>query len=265
MKPRRPGPREAPYEPARLVLNPTFIFSSIRSGSTLLRCILNSHSEICAPIEMHLRDLRVSYVSSYAEQSIRALGLDRSELHLMLWDAVLARTLVESGKSLIVDKTPANIFSWREICNYWPSSRNILLLRHPNDVMRSAVFRQRETSPALADEEAVSVAEKFLRAAVDAYNEAAFHVIRYEELVENPEDTLRTLCSYLNVHYQPRMIDYGLFDHGPTGYGFGDNAGKIFTGKVQPKMHDARETPFARSLQLAKDLGYSNAGRDSRA
>lgn len=242
---------------ARCVDKPTFLFSSIRSGSTLLRCILDSHTDICAPIEMHCRDLRVNYASTYAEQSLRALGLTTAEMQFMLWDAILARTLALSGESLIVDKTPGNVFCWREIHTYWPGSRNVLLLRHPDDVMRSAVARQRATSPWFPDDEAVAVAEKFLQAVVDVYRNGDCYVVRYEELIENPTKSVEALCNYLGVGFQPTMLDYGHYDHGPTAYGFGDNAGKIFTGRVQPQGDDPRDTPFANSLSLATDLGYS--------
>ena len=43
----------------RLVTAPTFILSSVRSGSTLLRLLLDSHPDICAPHEMHLRGIGV--------------------------------------------------------------------------------------------------------------------------------------------------------------------------------------------------------------
>jgi hypothetical protein len=39
----------------RLLTGPTFVLSSVRSGSTLLRLILDSHPEICSPHELHLR------------------------------------------------------------------------------------------------------------------------------------------------------------------------------------------------------------------
>jgi len=39
----------------RLVAAPVFILCTLRSGSTLLRVLLNSHSQIHAPHELHLR------------------------------------------------------------------------------------------------------------------------------------------------------------------------------------------------------------------
>ena len=39
----------------RMVRAPVFVMCTLRSGSTLLRVLLNSHSRIHAPHEIHLR------------------------------------------------------------------------------------------------------------------------------------------------------------------------------------------------------------------
>ncbi|MFJ8165549.1 hypothetical protein ACIRBY_32180 [Streptomyces sp. NPDC096136] len=40
--------------PDRLVPSPVFLLSAVRSGPTLLRCVLDSHSRLHAPHELHL-------------------------------------------------------------------------------------------------------------------------------------------------------------------------------------------------------------------
>jgi hypothetical protein len=44
--------------PPRELSRPAFIFSSVRSGSTLLRLILSSHSQVYAPHELHLANIK---------------------------------------------------------------------------------------------------------------------------------------------------------------------------------------------------------------
>src|SRR5215212_12159632 len=58
----------------RLLEAPTFVLCSVRSGSTLLRVLLDSHSRICAPHELHLRDISVSLRTDYAERSLGEIG-----------------------------------------------------------------------------------------------------------------------------------------------------------------------------------------------
>ena len=85
-----------------------FVRSSVRSGSTLLRVVLNSHSQIRAAHEMHLRTVHVHLSRDFTGDAMKALALDRTELEHVLWDRILHHELTRSGKRVIVDKTPPN-------------------------------------------------------------------------------------------------------------------------------------------------------------
>src|SRR5688500_296340 len=116
----------------RLVERPAFILSSVRSGSTLLRVLLNSHSQIHSPPELHLRKMRTRVKGRAAERSLREIGLgDDQALRYLLWDRVLHRELQASGKSILVNKTPNDAFIVDKIVACWPDARFIYLLRHP--------------------------------------------------------------------------------------------------------------------------------------
>src|SRR4051812_25340112 len=70
----------------RLLERPVFILSSVRSGSTLLRVMLDTHSELHAPHELHLIDLNVSMAGRHVGKSMRELGADSDHLQYLLWD-----------------------------------------------------------------------------------------------------------------------------------------------------------------------------------
>jgi hypothetical protein len=59
---RRPAESPVPQSAHRLLPDPVFVISSVRSGATLLRVqlLLNSDPQIRAPHEMHLRTLSVN-------------------------------------------------------------------------------------------------------------------------------------------------------------------------------------------------------------
>lgn len=110
---RQPPPEAvlAPMPPeVRLLTAPVFIISSIRSGSTLLRAILGSHSQLHAPHELHLSRLDVRLRSRNARNAMAAIGLDEAGLEHLLWDRLLARQLRLSGKTTLVNKTPSDAF-----------------------------------------------------------------------------------------------------------------------------------------------------------
>src|ERR671922_2340751 len=60
----------------RLLVAPAFVICSVRSGSTLLRVLLDSHSKIHSPQELHLRDLSVKVKSDYAVKALGEIGVD---------------------------------------------------------------------------------------------------------------------------------------------------------------------------------------------
>jgi hypothetical protein len=121
----------------RLVQSPVFILSPPRSGSTLLRVLLNSHSMIRSPHELYLGDLEVNLSEFRSAIAMKQLGLGRTELEYLLWDRLLHHELILSGKQLIIEKTPANALVWRRIHECWPAARYIFLLRHPGSVHAS--------------------------------------------------------------------------------------------------------------------------------
>jgi hypothetical protein len=240
----------------RLLEAPTFVLCSVRSGSTLLRVLLDSHSRICAPHELHLRDIAVSVKTDYAERSLDEIGLEASRLEYLLWDRVLHRELAESGKELLVNKTPSDVFIAERIRECWPDSRFIFLLRHPVSIARSRAAARPQ------DSEARNL--KMVRRYCDGI-EAARHAydgltVRYEDITEDPERETRRLCEFLGVEWEPAMLDYGQFDHGRLRPGLGDWSEQIKSGRVQaPKpLPGPDEVPEAlRKLTVA--WGYMPA------
>ena len=103
---RRVQPRPPARPGNRLVPEPAFVMCTLRSGSTLLRLMLNSHPEIHCPHEIHLRYISVNFDEKVARRSMKEMGLDKERLEYLLWDRILHRELMRSGKPLLVTKTP---------------------------------------------------------------------------------------------------------------------------------------------------------------
>ena len=210
----------------RLVARPTFVLCTLRSGSTLLRVLLDSHSQIRSPHELHLRYVSVHFDQKWSERSMKELGLDTRAADYLLWDRLLHRELTASRKSIIADKTPNNVFIVDRLREAWPDARFIFLLRHPGAIARS---RQKYKAEG-ADKLIIKYVEA-LEAARQTYDG---HTVRYEDLTANPERELRKICDFLGVPYEPTMLDYGQFDHGRYKSGLGDWNEKIKSGAIQP-------------------------------
>ncbi|GAB7105816.1 sulfotransferase [Streptomyces phaeofaciens JCM 4814] len=243
----------APPTP-RLVQSPVFVLSSVRSGSTLLRVLLNSHSRIRAPHEMHLRTLHVRLSRDFTGEAMKALELDRAELEHLLRDRVLHRELVRSGKDVIVDKTPPNTLIWPRLHRCWPQARHILLLRHPGAVIASLTDRRKDPDHPAIRAEVLGHAEKLeeARQNLDAY------VVTYEDLTADPERATRGLCAYLGVPWEPTMLEYGNRDHGAFRPQLGDWSRTIRSGRIQPaRVADPGQELPPRPAEIARAWGYT--------
>lgn len=210
--------------------SPVFIICSVRSGSTLLRCILNSHSQIHAPHELHLRWLQLDFKQPYAKRSVELLGLDKQRLEHLLWDRLLHRELVLSGKSIVVDKTPSNSTFWPRLAECWPRARYIFLIRHPGSIFESL----RSARPDRDDDFHARSALNHLTGVDEARTKLSGQVVRYEDLTTDPRQVTQEICAFLGVDWEPRMLEYGSREHGPFQAGIGDWSPKIRSGQIQP-------------------------------
>jgi len=230
----KPAAKKRPARAARggdrLLDQPAFVLSTVRSGSTLVRVLLNSHSQLHSPHELHLRHIQAKITAPFATKALGAVGLDERKLEYLLWDRMLHRELTRSGKRWIVNKTPNDVFIVDRILECWPDARFIFLLRHPAAIARSRQKARQQDS----EERNLEMVLRYANAVEEARRAHPGITIRYEELTANPETESRRLCEFLGVPFEPSMLEYGQFDHGRFRPGLGDWTDKIKSGEIQP-------------------------------
>jgi hypothetical protein len=238
----------------RLLRAPVFLLSSVRSGSTLLRLMLDSHPLVHAPHETHVRKLGVEFRGPQVQQAMEAFGHRRAELEHLLWDRFLHRELAGSGKEILVEKTPSNVFVWQRFQKCWPDARFFFLIRHPLSIATSWHEADPERRPF---DLAVTRTLHYMKALQRARRKLSGPTIRYEDLVADPEKETRRICDFLGVPWDPAMLEYGAQDHGTIAKGIGDWREKIATGRVQPgrPLPSPEEIPEA-LLPIARQWGY---------
>jgi len=262
-QPKRPAASRKPQFPLaavppeeRLLSQPVFILSSIRSGSTLLRMLLGSHSELHAPHELHLRNIGVTLRTRNTVASMAAIGLDQEGLEHLLWDRLLARQLRLSGKKVLVNKTPSDAFIWRRISTCWPDARYVFLLRHPLSVVRS----RQAANPHQPMETQIARTMSYMKAVEEARAALPGLTVRYEDLTADPEAVTREICAFLGVGWEPGMLEYGGDED--MRRGLGDWSDRIKSGAVQPPrpLPAADEIPDE-LMPLCRAWGYLPAER----
>lgn len=123
-------------------------------------------------------------------------------------EALLESWTLSRGKARWGEKTPHHTLCWQTIREGFPNLKVVHLLRDGRDValsFRSAPFGPKHVYPAAHHwARFLSAAE----AAGAALGEGSFLVIRYEDLVRDPERELRRICALLGEDYDPAMLGY---------------------------------------------------------
>lgn len=214
---------------ARLLEKPVFVLSSIRSGSTLLRVMLGSHSQLYAPHELHLSGVTAKTKSWFAKAAMSELGFDQDELTRLMWDRLLDEALRRSGKPTLVEKTPSDLLMYERIASTWPDARFVFLLRHPGSIYES----WHDARPDMETDAAVEHLLQYLDKLEQARKDLPGIDVKYEDLTSDPEAQTRRLCAYLGLDWEPGMLEYGEKGHTRFTRGLGDWSSKINSGRPQ--------------------------------
>jgi hypothetical protein len=164
--------------------------------------------------------------------------------------------------SRLVEKTPNHIHHLDTLMRCFPAAQLLYIHRHPVDVYSSLV-RRASVDPK-ADWARVSVEEfcaryrSHLRRALDgvARHPGAMRLIRYEEFTGDPEETLRSVCRFLDVPYSPETLTQ-LAD--PDGWAHWEQSRHLYEGiKTHTKRwQDYCDSDTAHRIQarLAPEMG----------
>ncbi|MBU4260896.1 MAG: sulfotransferase [Proteobacteria bacterium] len=213
-------------------LRPIIIGGFYRCGTTLLRRLLDSHSQIhCPPEIKFFRDLRLEFQDDpYAHlrffTTVRSLPASTEDLLDTIGQGYLAlrqRIADRLGKPIWADKDPENALyleQWRMLL---PAGfRYIHMARYPLDMLASA--REAGFVKSLPSEPE-AVLDRWLtncRAArhhMEQWPDDSL-LLRYDDLVRAPVETLQHLFSWLELPFEPEILD--LFADPARGTGIED-------------------------------------------
>jgi hypothetical protein len=212
-----------------------FLVGCDRSGTTLLKEMLNSHPDLAVPPESEFVPVLTRNRARYETEggfNVRLFveDLDRYgkfERWPLTRDEV-EQALIQAGpmstpeamrslysyfasrvnKPRYGDKTPYYVCSIPQIAAAYPESRFVHIVRDgrnvalsliempwaPSTVMKSAIWWRHRVRTGRRDGSALGW---------DRYME-----VLYEELVAHPEQTLRSVCDFLDLEYSTQMLRY---------------------------------------------------------
>jgi hypothetical protein len=237
---------EVRADPVTRPRNPyLFVVGCPRSGTTMLRRMLDAHPELAITPETHWvpewferqaggdRNGGVTreFVQSLLESArFRKLKVGDDEVWRLFEEGepVSYASLVEHvydaygrlrGKRLVGDKTPGYTKAMPLLHRLFPWAKFVHLVRDGRDVCLSAtswhqVGRLERRFPSWRQEPVATAAlwwELHVRLARDAgasMEPSHYHEMRYEELVADPAEEAGALCSFLGLAYSEAMTRF---------------------------------------------------------
>ncbi len=224
---------------------PFFIVGASRSGTTMLRLLLNAHSRLGVPKELAYFTLAMragvlekwqdramseaqytAFVNGYFEKKhhiFEGVDLDALKTDILSSRPTSLRTPIQrmmeawtarEGKQRWGEKTPKNVFYTDIIHAVFPDARFIHIVRDPRAVVysmnRFARFLDDSIVNAYNWYLSVQEGQQRLR---DGVPDAHQITIRYEDLVSDIEKSAATLCGFLGEAYEPSMLEFYRASH----------------------------------------------------
>jgi hypothetical protein len=195
----------------QMLERPIFIVGTMRSGTTLFRLILDAHPRISIPEETGFMAAVAATREipnwQHGQGWFKRLGWTEEEFDASLrefYSGLFERHAFRQGKQRWGDKTPMHAYHIEQITHLFPDAVFIGIVRHPGAVVHSLM---RKFHYELADAVAYwdSTNKEILRCGL-GLDDDRFGLLRYEDLVGDPEVTLRELVDWLGEPWSDDVL-----------------------------------------------------------
>ncbi|MBV9448279.1 MAG: sulfotransferase [Streptosporangiaceae bacterium] len=275
--------------------SPVFILTASRSGSTLLRFILDSHPDLACPPETSIASVCAGLARTWDILDSAGSGSGRPVHELAplpphaavavreAIDRVYGHYLERRGKRRWCDKSLDSFQFADLITQVYPEAKFICLYRHCMDVIASGVevcpwglhrfgfdpfvAQYPGNSVAAIGSYWLSVCQAVL--AFEEKNPDLCHRVRYEDLVTAPEETAAAIFSFLGADQVPGIAEE-CFRTPHEGEGPGDEKIWFTTGVTPGSMGRGVSVPVGALMppirqpinDALEKLGYRPVGDD---
>lgn len=202
-------------------VQPVFIIGTFRSGTTLLRFLLNSHSKICVPPETKfLADIASLRSNQSTKKAMESMGLEEDYVKQSIREftsSLYRPYILSNNKDMIIDKTPEYVrildfIDWL----YDGKCKYILIFRNGLDVansMNDVVIEPLEGNKSINTAFNYWLKDTNIMLDWMGRNKARCHKVVYDQLCDDTEDTITGVLEFLAMEWEPQILDWHKQQH----------------------------------------------------
>ncbi|HEX3706696.1 MAG TPA: sulfotransferase [Mycobacteriales bacterium] len=243
---------------------PIFVVGSNGSGTTLLRLMLDSHEHIAIPEETGFLRLAATHAWvpywRLGKDWYRGLGLTEDQMYAEVarfYGGLFSAYAAGRGKRRWGDKTPFHVWHIDLAMRLFPDATVVGIVRHPAAVVSS--LRRRFRRPVQRGTTHWMRTNRQLLHAGSALGDR-FVLLRYEDLVTDPERVMRTLLERLGEPWSDAVLSHHELQPAATSTGFTRTDRAVDTASLQEWESDLSSDELkrisARTGRLSDFLGY---------
>jgi len=243
-------------------MSPIFMIGTQRSGSNLLRLMMNQLNEIASPHPPHILERMTPLMHKYGDLDTgdnfellvndvcrlvetnpvewMDMELNRDDIYsrcrnkslMAVYGAIYDIYADLRGADTWCCKSLANINYIKDIESYYQDTKYIYLYRDGRDVALS--FQK----AVVGEKHIYNIAQDWTNAQETAINMSKsinpdrFFAISYEQLTSDAENSAKALCKFLNVNFNQSMFDFHKTDEARNAAG----SSKLWKNVTQPVM-----------------------------
>jgi tetratricopeptide (TPR) repeat protein len=190
---------------------PTFIMGFPRSGTTLLDTMLMNVSNFHVLEELPVVR-QIEYALGAQDRIGKIDSLEANRLRQLYFESLQLIAPCTPDKT-VIDKHPLHMARIPIIHRIFPDAKIIFVERHPCDVVLSCFMANFQLNRAMRHFSKLADAAELYDKVFDAWFKAKAalplntHVVRYENLVSNLEVEMRGLLDFLEIDWNPLVLD----------------------------------------------------------
>ena len=198
--------------------DPIFMIGFPRSGTTLLDTILRSHPSIEVieekPIVLNLINSLHELQNGDLEGLKKIRKNEIQKIRKVYFDSLESEIKNIDNSKIYIDKFPLNIIYVGEIFRIFPKAKFIISLRHPCDCVLSCFMQTFRINNAMANflnlEDSAKLYDLVMKLWIQYTSifPINYHEVRYENLVENLETTVKPLLKFLELPWHDSVLEF---------------------------------------------------------